>query len=514
MQRRLRAWPEWSDRQVPLRFAYLFRSQVQLSAFDPQLKVRILVDTFLKMEFASNPSSSAPWRRTEDRTEFDPQATNRIAGGKHHRRCCSCLEHDFTRSDSPSTSHNKASTAPRKQRRALPTTDSPFLRRQDRFENADQADCSNVDNESAMDVDLPNNELPNLKMAATDFGLPSHADQEAKDDGMPYHGDFVNAAFDYDFDLDLDLDNLASPTESSGMLPLSLSTVAVAFEEPSVKTMNPAQLGDDSCCCSANGDSNTLPSILNHSSSLASTARGGKGLSSCSDGSRTCLIVALELLRTLHMPATTVCLSFSRAKSGYNASPRRIESVLSTNRAAIQTVSNILECQCSSSSEVQMILVIICGRITAWYKAIIHRHVDGSQTPSSTKWSFSPGTISDDEDHTELILDQPISVGGYNFDISLERRIRAQVVSSELQNVESLTEALTKRVEETRFGDLWNSTVSRSGYIPTVHSRESDETGLANTIHNNLTCALRHRLAATKAETKLILGSEHYPPSG
>jgi Aflatoxin regulatory protein len=255
-----------------------------------------------------------------------------------------------------------------------------------------------------------------------------------------------------------------------------------------------------------------------------------QGIEPCSHHTRTCMVSALKILQALHLPPS-VCLSAGAETSDSGCLPPRMtDSVLSINGEAVRLVSDMLECNCSLSSQVQLVLIIICGKLTTWYRAMVRNGYDGfdnsaskvrstdnnnnnhnHNNSSSSGSSNNSNSNSNHEDHTERVSHQPITVGGYSFDLPLENKIRAQVVFSELQHVEALIKNLSRRVEETRFGNLCNAAAARSRSGQTASSRlvEADETGLVETIHRRVTVFLHEQLQAAKMEITLITNGEH-----
>ncbi len=207
----------------------------------------------------------------------------------------------------------------------------------------------------------------------------------------------------------------------------------------------------------------------------------------------------------------SVCFSAGAETSGSSTpQPRMTDSVLSTNREAVRLVSDMLECTCSLSSQLPLVLIIICGKLIAWYRAMVRNRNEGSDN-SALAWSVAQNDNNNHEDHTERVLHQPITVGDYSFDVTLENKIRAQVVFSELQAVEALIRNLSRRVEETRFGNLWNAAAVRSGTGQTASSglAKPDETGPAEAIQRSLTVFLYTQLQTANAEIDLILKGGH-----
>ncbi|MCJ1366943.1 hypothetical protein MMC16_006074 [Acarospora aff. strigata] len=230
-----------------------------------------------------------------------------------------------------------------------------------------------------------------------------------------------------------------------------------------------------------------------------------KRMDSCSDNTRTCMISALNILQALHIPPSACLCACDEPSTPSPRQPRMLDSVLSTNRDVVRLVSNMLKCTCSLSSQVQLVLTIICGKLMAWYRAMI-RDDHGGCDDNNNNNHLSPivrssvvnnNNMINDEDHTERVLHQPITVGDYSFDGALESKIRAQVVSSELQHLEALVEKLSGRIQDAKFGNLYTAAATRSGSAATAEN----ETGLAEAIHRSLIAFLRKQLQAAKAAT-------------
>lgn len=316
--------------------------------------------------------------------------------------------------------------------------------------------------------------------------------------------------FEYNLDDDIDFNALcASPTPSALLecMPDGMSDVALERD----------------ATASAQNTEDFSAGMGHHSSGIYSPAsdyclktrnpRGCLlGIEPCSSHTRTCMVSALKILQTLHMPPST-CLSAGAETSDSSfTQPRMTDCVLSTNREAVRLVSEILQCTCSLSSQVQLVLVIICGKLTAWYRAMSRNGYDGLDNSSSILWSVLNNNDNiNHQDHTERVLHQPFTVGEYSFDVTLENKIRAQVVFSELQHVEALIEHLARRVEETKSGNFGNAAAARSESRTSDHSRlvRSDETGLAEIVHRSLKVFLQMQLQAAKVEMTLTLNGGH-----
>jgi hypothetical protein len=207
-----------------------------------------------------------------------------------------------------------------------------------------------------------------------------------------------------------------------------------------------------------------------------------------------------------------------------------IDSVLSTNREIVLSVSNILKCSCSSSSQVQLVLTLICGKLIAWYRAVIRADDDVSDSPSSSS-SMVRAVVNNnlnDKDLTERVLHQPITVGEYSLDMALEGKLRAQIVFSELQQLEGLIERLSRRIQEARLGNLDTAAPARSANASAPRASAAhvavdldyptppppDETGLAEVTHPSLCSFLQKQLQVAKAETTQILSNERSAARG
>lgn len=116
-----------------------------------------------------------------------------------------------------------------------------------------------------------------------------------------------------------------------------------------------------------------------------------------------------------------------------------MDDALTTNRTVVELVSTVLSCSCSATPSVQLLLVTICDRLVAWYRAMMR---DDGAVPRSLN-------VQDDE-HSERILPQPITMGGFAVDPAMQRRMREQLVFGELERVRGLVRRFAQRVQETK----------------------------------------------------------------
>ena len=311
--------------------------------------------------------------------------------------------------------------------------------------------------------------------------------------------------FEYNLNDGLDFHGLCASQTPSALLacmPDELSDTALECDA-TASTQNTDEFSAEMRDCSSSIFS-PAPNYRLKTSNLQGRLQG---IEPCSNHARTCMVSALKILRALHMPPSLCLSAGAETSDSCSIQPRLTDSVLSTNREAVRLVSDMLECTCFLSSQMQLVLVIICSKLTAWYRAMVRNGYDGFDN-SSVIWPTLNNNNDNinHEDYTERVLHQPFTVGEYTLDITLENKIRAQVVFSELHNVEALIETLSRRVEDTKFGNL---TAARSGSETTASSRpvKPDETGLAETVHRNLNVLLHKQLQVAKAETSLILNN-------
>lgn len=216
-----------------------------------------------------------------------------------------------------------------------------------------------------------------------------------------------------------------------------------------------------------------------------------EGIKPCSSHERTCMALAQRVFASLHTPST-FCLSVYRDPPTEGAlSQRKIDSILSVNRQAIQAVSQILDCVCSAGSSMQMVLVSICNKVAAWYRALARNSLQRSPASDNNGLFTSPPMAiqaidnnkislnNNDEyendmksdDYSSHVIYQPLSMGSYTFDIALESKLRVQVVQSELQNLEQIINRLCSHMTETKRGSYIASPTTQTTVTSTTRAR-------------------------------------------
>ena len=199
-----------------------------------------------------------------------------------------------------------------------------------------------------------------------------------------------------------------------------------------------------------------------------------------------CLDLALNIFPVLHIPPSTCkLLSVSPMEHDSSLFPT-IDHVISTNKAIIDSVSTMLTCACSLDEHLASILTLITFKIMAWYAAAA-RDVDGNEP--------NYHSIAD----CERVVHSPITVGKYHLDGHDRRRMRAQLILSELHRVVRLVELLSKSFEKAR---------SRTDVL--VDGSRMEDMGTKNdwisaSVFVQLEADLRKRLNAVTKETMTLL---------
>lgn len=248
-----------------------------------------------------------------------------------------------------------------------------------------------------------------------------------------------------------------------------------------------------------NGDqlSDLLPAESYSKSAPLSNKEALPKIEPCSRHRKSCMVSALKILQTLH---TTPSVCFSAGVDGINSDDsqlRTTDTVLSVNRQIIELVSHVLNCACFESFQLQLILVIICSKLSVWYRAMMPRH-----------FPCSEDTITSFEETSKRMLHQPITVGNYAIDDTIEHRIRAQVILGELQKFENLIKRVCRRLQETKQHDTSSTAPMRGLHAPVCSSNARlDKTNATVTVNDSLTRFLHEQLQAAKTDIEVILNN-------
>ncbi len=239
-----------------------------------------------------------------------------------------------------------------------------------------------------------------------------------------------------------------------------------------------------------------------------------KGIETCYESRRNCMTSALRILQKLHIPPSA-CLNLvdETSTSPASSQPRKTDSVLSTNRDVVRLMTGMLKCSCLSSSQIQLVLSIICGKLIAWYRAIIRNSPDDrpdactdtdEQAPARSDSTLKAATGMTNE----RVLHQPFTVGEYSLDTGLESKIRAQVVSSELHQLEALVANLLGRIQEENPSGNNHVILSCASGKRSRSTSTMGSSGLSSAVQARLTAFLHRQLRDAKAESTAIATRE------
>ena len=433
-----------------------------------------------------------PQRHEQSRRMCDSCGRHDKSHGNQHRSCQRCLKHISPCSCFTSKSPEPKDPAASAEGAQNFTTSLDYLN-QDHLQSLRQS----RDLSSWFETGLDANNFGNEKMVNSRQCFPADIDHGRHDEsgGKLAKGRGGND----EFNLDLDLDMLCSSTMPSnllGELPDQLPERSSRLESRIGVQVNnnfPTRVEDHNV--------GTFSSIVSAHREHGPTSP--QHFTQCSNATKACMASALGVLHGLHIPHT-VCLSTgSENHCSHSFCPRTTDTVLSLNKEAIHVVSDILRCPCSTRFQVQLVIVVICAKLNAWYRAAIRNNYEVFFDPPSSVWPTPESSNVVQEDLNERVLHQPIKIGEYAFDVVLEKKVRAQVVFSELQQVKVLTKSLCDRIETTSFGYARNRSAAAKGG-PTGRNKSE----MVAAIHRNLTVFLHSQLRAVEVETNAILGGQ------
>ncbi|KAF2495999.1 hypothetical protein BU16DRAFT_560850 [Lophium mytilinum] len=193
-----------------------------------------------------------------------------------------------------------------------------------------------------------------------------------------------------------------------------------------------------------------------------------------------CTEFAFSTLSNLYAPPS---YQPSAADFGAAAGLPTLDSVLATNKDAVEKVSVLLGCPCSTNPHYSTTVAFTIIKILAWYQAVAglgspHNAVSASSAAADGTAS-SGGPL-------EAFTATPIALGAFQLDGEDEARFRAQVVLGELRRVEKLVDKFSDRYCKAAAG-----------------AREKMEQGggAAGGVYGSLETLLRTRVRETVAMT-------------
>ncbi|PVI07069.1 hypothetical protein DM02DRAFT_349634 [Periconia macrospinosa] len=150
--------------------------------------------------------------------------------------------------------------------------------------------------------------------------------------------------------------------------------------------------------------------------------------SSATTPNHDCTQFAFQTLNSLYSPPTTQPNSgdFSTSSNGIPT----LDTVLSTNKSAVDKLFVLLGCPCSANPHFSTTIAFTIVKILSWYQAI-----SGAKP--------SPGESSVTQ--MEIFTHTPISLGEFKLEGEDEHTLRTQLVLTELRKVEKLIDKFSER---------------------------------------------------------------------
>ncbi|KAF2686594.1 hypothetical protein K458DRAFT_402193 [Lentithecium fluviatile CBS 122367] len=155
-----------------------------------------------------------------------------------------------------------------------------------------------------------------------------------------------------------------------------------------------------------------------------------------------CTNLASATLQNLHLPQSS-CQSNPTSAPNGPAPTASIDQVLATNRRAVQTFHQLLQCPCSSNSGMVLALSLIILKILSSYTAI--GRSASSRPARSVISDNASGTSTPWEGERGMVMDIPISMGAYQIDAEDEMHLKLQLVINELRKVSKLVDSFQGR---------------------------------------------------------------------
>ncbi|KAK4175375.1 aflatoxin regulatory protein-domain-containing protein [Triangularia setosa] len=170
-----------------------------------------------------------------------------------------------------------------------------------------------------------------------------------------------------------------------------------------------------------------------------------------------CFSIAIDILSRLFPPAPAGC-KHPPANQIDTPKARTIESVISENKQTIESLTRLLDCECSRDQYLISLMTLIALKVMGWYAAAADDAVSaqpaafewpGSESPSRSRSSVSSGSVASGS-LGEQVLRLPTIVGNYCVAGQHQGRMAAQLVLSELHRVQKIVNGLSARLESIR----------------------------------------------------------------
>ena len=417
--------------------------------------------------------------------------------GKHRRSCQHCLQHGLSNSSLQYPRQQPGNTAHEYNHTSNEGTTVP---NEQPVQTKVRARAPNALAGAQVNAHAPGIERATSGLTAfLNTTLDTHTLQGSTAHDVSSHGPSGVSEAEYDFNIDLDFGALYDLETPSNLL-TDLSNGKSS--RPSSQETATAGQPDNDVLVRSRDYGVVSAAAMDH---IDNQARCCEEVAPCPNDIEGCMSSALRLLQALHTPPP-MCLSASdEGREPKCIETRTTGAVLSTIREAVQVISDILKCPCSSSSQLQLVIVVLCGRLTAWYRATMRYDDKSFHNPFG-----GVKTDAHHEDLAEHVLHQPITIGEYAFKGEIERSVRAQVVLSELQRLRAVAEGISKRVERTSFGTRRRIGVARreSGFAASEQVAKVAMAEVTTAVHKDLTVLLHSQLRVAEAETTVILSKD------
>ncbi|KAL2828553.1 hypothetical protein BJY01DRAFT_131497 [Aspergillus pseudoustus] len=203
----------------------------------------------------------------------------------------------------------------------------------------------------------------------------------------------------------------------------------------------------------------------------------------------TCIAAACQTLSSLYQAVRTENRSpdSSARPSSLQRSPSS-DVVVSTARAATQTVLRLLRCACSSAHDPSLLslLATIISKIIAWYQLLYHHSIASASTRASSTENTShreesgggdassataPSSASSSakQDH---LYNVPLSIGTLRLPHATEMKLKAQLLLCELEPVVDASQLFTARVRSSEV--TWGERVICAEFDTQIQQRVGD----------------------------------------
>ncbi|KAF2471928.1 uncharacterized protein BDR25DRAFT_221246 [Lindgomyces ingoldianus] len=142
-----------------------------------------------------------------------------------------------------------------------------------------------------------------------------------------------------------------------------------------------------------------------------------------------CTQFAFATLNSLYSPPASqpAACDFT---GGSNSLPT-LDSVLSTNKAAVDKLFVLLGCPCSANPHFSTTIAFTIVKILSWYQAVAGMNQSTAESPVNTQ--------------LEAFTHTPISLGDFRLEGEDEEAFRTQLILSELRKVEKLIDKFSER---------------------------------------------------------------------